>query len=110
MQCENCHGPARAHLENSKIKPANKDPKIICVSCHQGSHSPAFNFDEVVTLPKDAVRALERSDDKRRTMKAMGADPHFADRPVTKMPGPLLLRGQGPVQPLTMSRLALLSH
>ena len=45
VQCENCHGPARAHLENSKIKPANKDPKIICVSCHQGSHSPAFNFE-----------------------------------------------------------------
>jgi hypothetical protein len=45
VQCENCHGPARAHLENSKIKPANKNPKIICVSCHQGSHSPAFNFE-----------------------------------------------------------------
>ena len=45
VQCENCHGPARAHLENSKIKPANKDPKIICVSCHQGSHSPVFNFE-----------------------------------------------------------------
>ena len=45
VQCENCHGPARAHLENSKIKPANKDPKIICVSCHQGSHSPVFDFE-----------------------------------------------------------------
>ena len=45
VQCENCHGPARAHLENSKIKPANKDPKMTCGNCHRGSHSPAFNFE-----------------------------------------------------------------
>ena len=45
VQCENCHGPARAHLENSKIHPANKEPKSACVSCHQGSHSPMFNFE-----------------------------------------------------------------
>ena len=45
VQCENCHGPARVHLENSKIHPANKEPKSSCVSCHQGSHSPMFNFE-----------------------------------------------------------------
>ena len=45
VQCENCHGPARAHLKNSKIKPANNDPKIVCATCHQGSHSPLFNFE-----------------------------------------------------------------
>ena len=44
VQCENCHGPARAHLKNNKIKPANNDPKMVCVICHQGSHSPVFNF------------------------------------------------------------------
>ncbi len=45
VQCENCHGPARTHLENNKIKPANKDPKMICANCHQGSHSPVFDFE-----------------------------------------------------------------
>jgi hypothetical protein len=45
VQCENCHGPARAHLLNNKIKPANNDPKMICATCHQGSHSPVFNFE-----------------------------------------------------------------
>ena len=45
VQCENCHGPARAHLKNNKIKPANNDPKMVCVICHQGSHSPVFNFE-----------------------------------------------------------------
>ncbi|SVE53603.1 uncharacterized protein METZ01_LOCUS506457, partial [marine metagenome] len=44
VQCENCHGPARVHLENSKIHPANKEPKSVCVNCHHGSHSPMFNF------------------------------------------------------------------
>jgi len=45
VQCENCHGPARAHLENSKVHPANKEPKSSCVSCHHGSHSPMFNYE-----------------------------------------------------------------
>ena len=45
VQCENCHGPARAHLGNPKIHPANYDPKSACVNCHQGSHSPLFNFE-----------------------------------------------------------------
>jgi len=45
VQCENCHGPARTHLENNNIKPANNDPKMICANCHQGSHSPVFDFE-----------------------------------------------------------------
>ena len=45
VQCENCHGPARTHLKNNKIKPANNDPKMVCAICHQGSHSPVFNFE-----------------------------------------------------------------
>ena len=46
VQCENCHGPAREHLTNSKILPPNKKPKSLCVSCHHGSHSPMFNFEK----------------------------------------------------------------
>lgn len=45
VQCENCHGPAKTHLENNNIKPANNDPKMICANCHQGSHSPVFDFE-----------------------------------------------------------------
>jgi len=46
VQCENCHGPARTHISNSKIHPPNNNPKSICVSCHHGSHSPMFNFEK----------------------------------------------------------------
>jgi hypothetical protein len=45
VQCENCHGPARAHLANPKIHPANNEPKMVCANCHRGSHSPLFNFE-----------------------------------------------------------------
>ncbi len=45
VQCENCHGPARAHLSNSMIHPPFKDPKSTCVNCHHGSHSPLFDFE-----------------------------------------------------------------
>ncbi|MBS1255128.1 MAG: Cytochrome c-554 [Deltaproteobacteria bacterium] len=46
VQCENCHGPAKAHLANSKISPAIKNPDSICADCHQGSHSPLFDFEK----------------------------------------------------------------
>ncbi len=44
VQCENCHGPARDHIANNKIKPAEHKPASVCVECHQGSHSPLFEF------------------------------------------------------------------
>jgi len=46
VQCENCHGPAKDHLANSKIKPAEHKPASVCVECHQGSHSPLFEFEK----------------------------------------------------------------
>jgi len=46
VQCENCHGPARDHLANSKIKPAEHKPASVCVECHHGSHSPLFEFEK----------------------------------------------------------------
>ena len=46
VQCENCHGPAGDHLANSKIKPAEHNPASVCVECHQGSHSPLFEFEK----------------------------------------------------------------
>ena len=46
VQCENCHGPARDHLVNSKIKPAEHNPSSVCVECHHGSHSPLFEFEK----------------------------------------------------------------
>ena len=44
VQCENCHGPSRAHLANSKTHPPVKDPMSTCVNCHHGSHSPLFDL------------------------------------------------------------------
>jgi len=46
VQCEACHGPAGDHLANSKIKPAEHNPATVCVECHQGSHSPLFEFEK----------------------------------------------------------------
>jgi hypothetical protein len=49
VQCENCHGAARAHVDSGGAKPvANKDwpPRQMCGQCHIGSHSPSFKFEE----------------------------------------------------------------
>ena len=48
VQCENCHGAARAHVDSGGVKPvANKDwaPPQMCAQCHVGSHSPSFKFE-----------------------------------------------------------------
>jgi hypothetical protein len=48
VQCENCHGAARAHVESGGVKPvANKGwaPAQMCGQCHVGSHSPSFALD-----------------------------------------------------------------
>jgi hypothetical protein len=53
VQCENCHGPARAHIGNPvNMKPApatrssaeHGSPEQVCRTCHHGSHSPTFAF------------------------------------------------------------------
>ena len=55
VQCENCHGPGRAHLLNPKANRTGLNPQrsaghaakvgeATCRGCHVGSHSPAFDF------------------------------------------------------------------
>ena len=59
VQCENCHGPGRAHSLNPKANrtgsaflfpparaggTAAQAAEKICRGCHVGSHSPAFDF------------------------------------------------------------------
>jgi hypothetical protein len=52
VQCENCHGPGKAHLANNAVKlvpPAGATPESrpgegTCRTCHMGSHSPTFAF------------------------------------------------------------------
>ena len=66
VQCENCHGPGRAHAANPTVKPGpaptvipavkpavavranpreNPPPgEFTCRTCHVGSHSPTFDF------------------------------------------------------------------
>lgn len=45
VQCENCHGPARAHLLNPEQVKLPLNPRESCTNCHVGSHSPLFNFE-----------------------------------------------------------------
>ena len=45
VQCESCHGAARAHSKNPRVKPAQtKAPTEICSQCHNHEHSPLFSF------------------------------------------------------------------
>lgn len=48
VQCENCHGAARAHAESGgQKKTANVgwQPRQMCAQCHDRKHSPGFDFD-----------------------------------------------------------------
>ena len=55
VQCENCHGPGRAHGLNPKANRTGFDARresgtaakvgeATCRNCHVGSHSPSFDF------------------------------------------------------------------
>jgi len=43
VQCENCHGPRKAHAQNPTIKGG---PAATCSSCHVTPHSPRFSKEE----------------------------------------------------------------
>lgn len=48
VQCENCHGAARQHVESNgvvKTTNANWEPKQVCAQCHVQKHSPDFVFE-----------------------------------------------------------------
>jgi hypothetical protein len=44
VQCENCHGPRKEHTLNPSIKSSEGSAKPVCVTCHNGQHSPNFNL------------------------------------------------------------------
>jgi hypothetical protein len=44
VQCENCHGPSRAHAENPTAHPQKRGQAMqACATCHNGQHSPKFD-------------------------------------------------------------------
>jgi len=46
VQCESCHGAARAHVASggqSPVEHASKPKAEICVQCHNATHSPLFD-------------------------------------------------------------------
>ncbi|VAX11962.1 hypothetical protein MNBD_GAMMA24-2487 [hydrothermal vent metagenome] len=48
VQCESCHGPAQAHVDDAgKTPTGNKQwsRKKICGQCHIGNHSPSFKLE-----------------------------------------------------------------
>jgi hypothetical protein len=45
VQCENCHGPRKEHAGNPAIRP-KAQAKLVCETCHQGEHSPEFDYDK----------------------------------------------------------------
>ena len=48
VQCESCHGAARAHVASGGAAPVNNgawQPTLMCAQCHVQTHSPAFKFD-----------------------------------------------------------------
>jgi hypothetical protein len=42
--CESCHGPARAHVSDPRVR-TPRNAASSCVSCHNPAHSPEFDFD-----------------------------------------------------------------
>lgn len=55
VQCENCHGPRKAHILNPVQSIAGAqaiDPKKSCAECHTPPHSPGFD-------PKKYWKAIE---------------------------------------------------
>lgn len=52
VQCENCHGPGRAHSTNPVANdmnlpnPEKQGDNLVCFTCHNKHHSPKFNFDQ----------------------------------------------------------------
>lgn len=54
VNCENCHGPRRNHITNPTMsspskgseKASARDYEAACKTCHQGAHSPDFNYQE----------------------------------------------------------------
>ena len=49
VQCENCHGPSKAHADSAgQTKTGNHDwkPQQMCQQCHIHEHSPDFKFDQ----------------------------------------------------------------
>ncbi|KAF0193267.1 MAG: 5'-nucleotidase [Gammaproteobacteria bacterium] len=47
VQCESCHGPARAHAESGGQQKTVRNgwaPADICAQCHTQPHSPLFDF------------------------------------------------------------------
>lgn len=49
VQCEVCHGPGQDHIASSGtaplLKPVRPD-KLVCLDCHNRSHSPLFDFEQ----------------------------------------------------------------
>jgi hypothetical protein len=43
VQCEQCHGPRKAHTTNPLLKGTAK-PREGCQDCHHNPHSPRFDF------------------------------------------------------------------
>lgn len=49
VQCENCHGAGREHVNAHGKKPmenAGWQPEKMCAQCHIQKHSPEFNFND----------------------------------------------------------------
>ncbi len=46
VQCESCHGAARAHVESSgqvPVEQTRKPKREVCTQCHNATHSPQFS-------------------------------------------------------------------
>jgi hypothetical protein len=52
VQCENCHGPRKDHIDHPTKKGDLVDAKKVCVECHQGNHSPNFEYKKYWDLIK----------------------------------------------------------
>lgn len=66
VQCENCHGPRKAHIQNPMSHPADR-PSVqkLCLECHNSQHSPKFEqglyWSKISHGPEGGVNPAEKS-------------------------------------------------
>jgi uncharacterized CHY-type Zn-finger protein len=47
VRCEACHGPLKAHADDSTVKPRALNPRLICLTCHTAGTGQPETFPQI---------------------------------------------------------------
>lgn len=89
VQCENCHGPRKAHTLNPLAKPHHKpEAAEVCAICHHIPHSSAFSFAKYwpkiahgkQAVPKPKPKPKSSLEDILKSTKPVLDDPKYREK------------------------------